>query len=92
MTLRVQAGARGTAEITTNAKAVGPSSVMLMSICASHPAGVIACSRLSAPPVSFSVGRPDGRLTTPMSRQNTPARSPVPSALAKASLAAKRFA
>ena len=38
------------------------------------------------------VGRPDGRLTTPMSRQNTPARIPVPSALAQASLAAKRLA
>ena len=39
-----------------------------------------------------SVGRPDGRLTTPMSRHHTPARNPVPSALAQASLAAKRLA
>ena len=59
---------------------------------ASQPAGVIACRRLSAPPVNFMVGRPDGRLTTPMSRQNTPRRKPVPSALAQASLAAKRLA
>ena len=51
---------------------------------ASQPAGVMALSRASAPPVSFMVGRPDGRLTTPMSRQNTPARRPVPSALAQA--------
>ena len=43
-------------------------------------------------PVSRMVGRPDGRLTTPISRQNTPARMPVPSALAQASLAAKRLA
>ncbi len=52
----------------------------------------MALSRASAPPVSFMVGRPDGRLTTPMSRQNTPLRKPVPSALAQASLAAKRLA
>ena len=35
---------------------------------------------------------PPGRLTTPMSRQNTPRDRPVPSALEQASLAAKRFA
>ena len=58
----------------------------------SVPAGVIAFSRSAAPPVSRMVGRPDGRLTTPMSRQNTPGASPVPSALAQASLAAKRLA
>ena len=58
--------------MTTIACAIGPSSVMVTSIRASQPAGVIACSRVSAPPVSFMVGRPDGRLTTPMSRQNTP--------------------
>ena len=57
-----------------------------------QPAGVIACKRAKAPPVSFMVGRPPGRLTTPMSRQNTPRRKPVPSALAQASLAAKRLA
>ena len=56
------------------------------------PAGVIAARRAAAPPVSRIVGWPDGRLTTPMSRQNTPWRSPVPSALAQASLAAKRLA
>ncbi len=69
-------GVRGTAEITTSACAIGPSSVMVTSMRASQPGGVIACSRASAPPVSFMVGRPDGRLTTPMSRQNTPARRP----------------
>ncbi len=62
----------GTAVMMTIACAVGPSSVSETSIWASQPAGVIACSRLSAPPVSFMVGRPDGRLITPMSRQNTP--------------------
>ena len=34
----------------------------------------LSCS--AAPPVSSMVGRPDGRLTTPMSRQNTPCRKP----------------
>ena len=63
---------RGTAEITTKAWAIGPSSVMVRSMRGSQPAGVIALRRASAPPVSFMVGRPDGRLTTPMSRQNTP--------------------
>src|SRR5215470_2107220 len=82
----------GTAEITTSACAIGPSSVMVTSFRASQPAGVIALSRLSAPPVSFMVGRPEGRLTTPMSRQKTPALSPVPSAFAQASFAAKRLA
>ena len=56
------------------------------------PAGVIAASRSAAPPVSAMVGWPERRLTTPMSRQNTPRRMPVPSALAQASLAAKRLA
>ena len=36
----------------------------------------MARSRSNAPPVSFMVGRPDGRLTTPRSRQNTPPRNP----------------
>src|SRR5262245_60950790 len=82
----------GNAEIITMAWAVGPSSVRDNSIIASHPTGVIALSRASAPPVSFIVGRPEGRLITPMSRQNTPLRKPVPRALAQASLAAKRLA
>ena len=50
----------------------------------------LSCS--AAPPVSAMVGRPERRLTTPMSRQNTPLLKPVPSALAQASLAAKRLA
>ena len=53
---------------------------------------VKAASRAAAPPVRHNVGLPDGRLTTPMSRQEMPSRRPVPSALAQASLAAKRFA
>src|SRR6185312_7773147 len=84
--------AAGTAVMTTIACAVGPSSVSDTSIWALHPGGVIAASRASAPPVNFMVGRPEGRLITPMSRQNTPRRNPVPSALAQASLAAKRLA
>ena len=40
-----------------------------------------------APPVSAMVGRPDGRLTTPISRHQTPERIPVPSAFEQASLA-----
>src|SRR5215472_15821879 len=82
----------GTAEMTTNACATGHSSVMVTSIRASLPGGVIAARRASAPPVNCMVGRPEARLTTPMSRQNTPLRMPVPSALAQASLAAKRLA
>ena len=81
-----------TAEMITKACAIGPSSVMVRSMRASKPLGVIASRRRLAPPVSSMVGRPDGRLTTPMSRHHTPARSPVPSALAQASLAAKRLA
>ena len=42
--------------------------------------------------VSVIVGFPDGRLVTPISRQNTPLRNPVPSAFEQASLEAKRFA
>ena len=56
------------------------------------PAGVRASSRAFAPPVSAMVGRPPGRLTTPMSRHQTPWRIPVPSALEQASLAANRLA
>ena len=40
----------------------------------------------------YSVGAPDGRLTTPMSFMNTPRLKPVPTAFEKASLAAKRLA
>jgi hypothetical protein len=56
------------------------------------PGGVIWARRSAAPPVRAMVGWPLGRLTTPMSFQNTPRRMPVPSALAQASLAAKRLA
>ena len=52
----------GTAEIMTMACAVGPSSVSETSIRASHPGGVIAFSRASAPPVSFIVGLPPGEI------------------------------
>jgi len=55
--------------MTTNASAIGPSSVMVMSILASCLFGVMARSRVCAPPVSAMVGRPEGRLTTPMSRK-----------------------
>ena len=41
---------------------------------------------------SARVGAPDGALTTPMSFMNTPRLKPVPTALEKASLAAKRLA
>ena len=58
----------------------------------SWPGGVSAPSRASAPPVNRMVGRPPGRLTTPMSRHQTPRRIPVPSALEQASLAANRLA
>src|SRR6185312_15118138 len=84
-------GAR-VAEIITIACAVGPSSVKETSIRATQPAGVIDLRRASAPPVSVIVGRPPARFTTPISRQKTPARRPVPSALEHASFAAKRLA
>ena len=58
----------------------------------SMPGGMIAASRSAAPPVNLMVGWPEGRFTTPMSRQNTPRRMPVPRALEQASLAAKRLA
>ena len=45
-------GASGTAEITTTACAMGPSSVTVTSMRALKPAGVMALSRASAPPVS----------------------------------------
>ena len=54
--------------------------------------GVMAFSRSAAPPVRRMVGRPPGRFTTSMSRQNTPRLMPVPSAFEQASLAAKRRA
>ena len=66
----------------------GGSSVRLRSTRAVMPAGVSAARRAAAPPVSRSSGWPEGRLSTPMSRQYTPWRKPVPSALAQASLAA----
>ena len=71
--------------------ASGNSSVIVKSICACILAGVMAASRANAPLVSTMLGLPDGKLTTPISRQKTPCRSPVPSALAQASLAAKTF-
>src|SRR5438445_4909708 len=43
-------GVRGTAEITTSACAIGPSSVRVTSMRASQSAGVMALSRASAPP------------------------------------------
>src|SRR5436305_15212228 len=92
LNLWLQDDLRGIAEIMTRACATGPSSVIVTSIRASQPGGVIASSRLRAPPVSSIVGRPDGRLTTPMSRQKTPPAIPVPRALAQASLAANRLA
>ena len=78
----------GRALMITTAWASGGSSVKLTSIWAIMPGGVIAASRAAAPPVRARDGLPPGRLTTPMSRQNTPERKPVPSALAQASLAA----
>src|ERR1700684_4373632 len=80
------------AEMITKALAVGPSSVIVRSIRASYPAGVMAARRRLAPPVSSMVGRPEDRFTTPISRHHTPARNPVPSAFAHASLAANRLA
>ncbi len=82
----------GRASITTKAWAMPPSSVMVRWICASCPAGTRAASTFAAPLVSFMVGLPEGRLTTPRSRQKTPRLMPVPSALAQASLAANRLA
>src|SRR5262249_33609658 len=81
-----------TAEMMTIAWAVGKSSVIERSMRTSWPSGVSSWSARAAPPVSCNVGRPDGKFTTPMSRQKTPWRKPVPSALAQASLAAKRLA
>ena len=64
---------RARASITTNACASG---VLVgdrqMDERLAVPAGMIAASRAAAPPVRCIVGWPDGRLTTPMSRQNTP--------------------
>ena len=45
-----------------------------------------------APPVNSNVGLPEGKLTTPISRQNTPFLKPVPNAFEHASFAAKRLA
>ena len=68
----------------TNACAHGWSSVIVKWMAALCPLGVICASLAAAPPESCRVGWPLGRLTTPMSRQNTPWRKPVPSALAQA--------
>ncbi len=82
----------GTAEMITTAEPSGYSSVMLKSIWAVMPAGVIFCSRANAPPVRARVGLPllliDHAHVTP----EDAARRPVPSALAQASLAANRLA
>src|SRR5262245_26578907 len=53
------------ADMTTNASARGKSSVSVKSMRASQPSGVMRLSRSAAPPVSSSVGRPDGKLMTP---------------------------
>ena len=83
---------RGTATMTTNAKAKGWSSVIVKWIWGAWPSGVIWSSLSLAPPVSASVGAPLALLTTPISFMNTPRLKPVPTALENASLAAKRFA
>jgi hypothetical protein len=62
----------GTAEITTNAIDIGPSSVMLRSICAEVAFGRQRVETLSRAAVNAMVGRPDGMFTTPMSRHHTP--------------------
>ena len=59
---------------------------------ATWPSGTIASRRYFAPPVSASVGAPEGAFTTPTSFMNTPALKPVPTAFENASLAAKRLA
>ncbi len=64
------------ASMTTKACASGPSSVMVRWMNASAPGGVISARRWAAPPVRSIVGLPEGRLTTPMSRQNTPVAQP----------------
>ncbi len=76
----------------TKASAIGYSSVSVTWMRGRMPSGVIDSNRARAPPVKRIVGWPEGRLTTPMSRQNTPSRKPVPSALEQASFAAKRLA
>src|SRR5690606_15840870 len=80
------------ASMMTKACAQGWSSVNVRWICALCPSGTIWARRCAAPPVSASVGAPDGALTTPMSFMNTPRLKPVPTALEKASFAAKRLA
>ena len=55
-------------------------------------AGVKGVKPLAGAAAGSRVGSPEGRLTTPMSRMNTPRLKPVPTALEKASLAAKRLA
>ena len=52
----------------------------------------MAARRSAAQPVTCMTGWPVRRLLTDMSRQAMPMRSPVPSALEQASLAAQRLA
>ena len=78
----------GMAVIRTMACACGGSSVIVRWISARIPGGVIFSSCAYAPPVNAIVGLPDGRLITPISRQKTPRRNPVPSAFEQASFAA----
>ena len=82
----------GTASMITKACASGKSSVIVRWI----DGPVTGRQQLRQPrgraAGQVMVGLPPGRLTTPMSRQNTPCAMPVPSALAQASLAAKRLA
>ena len=58
----------------------------------SMPGGVIAASRLAAPPVSARVGAPDAQVDHPHVAPEHAGAQAVPSALAQASLAAKRLA
>ena len=71
----------------------GPAKVVKVGIYGDNIFRVTALPDTAATaPDSLMVGLPPGRLATPMSRQNTPLRRPVPSALEQASLAAKRLA
>ena len=68
------------------------SSVMVTWMRPSHPVGTRDRNRSLAPPSRTIVGWPEGRFATPISRQATPIRRPVPSAFEQASLAAQRLA
>src|SRR6516165_9626487 len=65
-----QGAAFGKAEMITKACAYGHSSLSARAICGTWPAGVMSSSRRNAPPVKRNVGLPDGRLTTPMSKEH----------------------